>query len=91
MLGHTDKGTLGLVLLDADFDQSARVIDRLVVADRDLQVSDRAADRRSAPPAIPPTPIDADSLKRQALSQAAGELARRLEPVSPIRTEVTLP
>src|SRR5205814_9847365 len=30
LLGHTDKGTLAIVLLDADFDHSARVIDRLV-------------------------------------------------------------
>src|SRR5882672_5567425 len=30
LLGHTDQGTLALVLLDADFDHSARVIDRLV-------------------------------------------------------------
>src|SRR3954467_14238645 len=30
MLGHADKGTLGLMLLDADFDQSACVIERLV-------------------------------------------------------------
>ena len=30
LLGHTEKGTLALVLLDADFENSARVIDRLV-------------------------------------------------------------
>src|SRR5436189_5842987 len=30
LLGHTDRGTLALVLLDADFDHSTRVIDRLV-------------------------------------------------------------
>ena len=30
LLGHTDKGTLALVLLDADFEHSQRVIDRLV-------------------------------------------------------------
>ena len=30
LLGHTEKGTLALVLLDADFDHSTRVIDRLV-------------------------------------------------------------
>jgi hypothetical protein len=30
LLGKTDKGTLSLVLLDTDFDNSARVIDRLV-------------------------------------------------------------
>src|ERR1700750_491630 len=30
LLGHTERGTLALVLLDADFDHSTRVIDRLV-------------------------------------------------------------
>src|SRR3954471_20571736 len=30
LLGHTEKGTLALVLLDADYESSARVIDRLV-------------------------------------------------------------
>src|ERR1041384_3330817 len=30
LLGKTEKGSLALVLLDADFDSSARVIDRVV-------------------------------------------------------------
>ncbi len=30
LLGHTERGTLAIVLLDADFDHSTRVIDRLV-------------------------------------------------------------
>ncbi len=30
LIGHTDKGTLALVLLDADFENYTRVIDRLV-------------------------------------------------------------
>ena len=30
LLGHIEKGTLAVVLLDSDFDHSARVIDRLV-------------------------------------------------------------
>src|ERR1700750_2618010 len=30
LLGHTDRGPLALVLLDADFDHSVRVINRLV-------------------------------------------------------------
>src|SRR5262249_55042023 len=30
LIGHTDRGTLGLVLLDADVELSTRVIDRLV-------------------------------------------------------------
>src|ERR1700752_3262007 len=30
LLGLTDKGTLSLVLLDTDFEHSARVVDRLI-------------------------------------------------------------
>src|SRR5437764_13771345 len=30
LLGHTERGTVSLVLLDADFEHSARVIDRLI-------------------------------------------------------------
>src|SRR3982751_6074084 len=30
LLGHTQKGTLAIVLLDSDFEHSSRVIDRLV-------------------------------------------------------------
>jgi len=30
LLGHTERGTLSLVLLDADYDHSSRVINRLV-------------------------------------------------------------
>src|SRR5947199_6235109 len=30
LIGHTDKGTLALLLLGSDFDTSTRVIDRLV-------------------------------------------------------------
>ena len=30
LMDHTDKGTLSLVLIDADFEHSTRVIDRLV-------------------------------------------------------------
>src|SRR5215210_2577754 len=30
LLGHTDDGTLALVLLDADFEHSTRVVERLV-------------------------------------------------------------
>src|SRR5687768_7683185 len=30
VIGHTDKGTLALMLLDADFEHSSRVIDRVV-------------------------------------------------------------
>src|SRR5207302_1010002 len=30
LLGHTERGTVSVVLLDADFEHSARVIDRLI-------------------------------------------------------------
>src|SRR5881628_2396000 len=30
LLGRTDKGALALVLLDADFDESVRVVERLI-------------------------------------------------------------
>jgi hypothetical protein len=68
MLGYSDKGTLGLVLLDADFDQSARVIERLVTRIQNykfptpLRIAIGAA-------CYPTHAIVADSLKRQALSR----------------------
>ena len=33
LLGHTDRGTVALVLLDADFEHSTRVIDRVISLD----------------------------------------------------------
>jgi GGDEF domain-containing protein len=68
LLGKTDKGTLSLVLLDADFDSSARVIDRLVsrIDSYDfptpLRISVGAA-------CYPTHAVDSDSLKRQAVSR----------------------
>jgi hypothetical protein len=68
LLGHTDKGTLGLVLLDADFDHSTRVIDRLVTRIESykfptvLRIAVGAA-------CYPTHAVDAGSLKRQALSR----------------------
>ena len=56
LLGHTDKGTLALVLLDADFEHSTRVIDRARRADRELRVPDTRCASRSAPRAIRRTP-----------------------------------
>jgi hypothetical protein len=67
LIGHTDKGMLGLVLLDSDFDRSARVIDRLVTRIESykfptpLRIAVGAA-------CYPTHAVDADSLKRQALS-----------------------
>jgi PleD family two-component response regulator len=68
LLGHADKGTIGLVLLDADFDHSTRVIDRLVSRIESykfptpLRIAVGAA-------CYPTHAVDADSLKRQALSR----------------------
>ena len=68
LLGKTDKGMLSLVLLDADFDSSARVIDRLVSRidsydfPNPLRISVGAA-------CYPTHAVDSDSLKRQAVSR----------------------
>ncbi len=66
LLGHTEQGTLALVLLNADFDHSTRVIDRLVARlenykfPTSLRVSLGAA-------CYPTHAVNADSLKRQAM------------------------
>jgi GGDEF domain-containing protein len=68
LIGHTEKVTLSLVLLDADYDSSARVIDRLVqrIDDYDfptpLRISVGAA-------CYPTHAVDSSSLKRQAISR----------------------
>jgi GGDEF domain-containing protein len=68
LMGKTDKGMLSLALLDADFDSSARVIDRLVsrIDSYDfptpLRISVGAA-------CYPTHAVDSDSLKRQAASR----------------------
>jgi GGDEF domain-containing protein len=67
LLGHTDKGTLSLVLLDADFDSSAAVIERLIhrIENYDfptpLRISVGAA-------CYPTHAVDASTLKRQAIA-----------------------
>jgi GGDEF domain-containing protein len=68
LIGKTEKGTLSLVLLDADYESSARVIDRLVqrIDSYDfptpLRISMGAA-------CYPTHAVDSPSLKRQALSR----------------------
>jgi GGDEF domain-containing protein len=68
LIGKTDKGTLSLVLLDADFDSSAHVIERLVSRidhydfPTPLRISVGAA-------CYPTHAVDAESLKRQAISR----------------------
>lgn len=68
LIGRTEKGTLSLVLLDADFDSSTRVIDRLVSRidsyefQTPLRISLGAA-------CYPTHAVDAESLKQQAVSR----------------------
>ena len=78
LLGHTDRGTLALVLLDADFEHSARVIDRLVSR---IENYEFATPLRIAVGAAcyPTHAVDAESLKRQAVAerfQDMGEVRR---------------
>jgi len=68
LLGHSDKGTLALVLLDADFEHSARVIDRLVARIDNYEFP--TALRIAVGAACYPThAVDAESLKRQAMTR----------------------
>jgi hypothetical protein len=67
LLGLTDQGVLSIVLVDADFDHSTRVIDRLVsrIADYEFPTVLRIAVGAAC---YPTDAIDAESLKRQALA-----------------------
>jgi len=68
LLGHTDKGTLAIVLLDADFEHSERVINRVVSRIENYEFP--TVLRIAVGAACYPThAVDADSLKRQALSR----------------------
>jgi len=68
LLGHTEKGTLAIVLLDADFEHSTRVIDRLVSRIENYEFPTLL--RIAVGAACYPThAVDADSLKRQAMSR----------------------
>lgn len=66
LIGHTDEGTLTIVLLGTDFEHSARVIDRLVSCiekhafTTTLRIAVGAA-------CYPTHAVDAGSLKQQAL------------------------
>jgi GGDEF domain-containing protein len=68
LLGHTDRGMLALVLLDADFEHSTRVIDRLVsrIDNYEFPTPLRIAVGAAC---YPTHAVDADSLKRTALSR----------------------
>lgn len=68
LLGHTERGTLALVLLDADFEHSTRVIERLISRIENYEFP--TALRIAVGAACYPThAVDAESLKRQAMSR----------------------
>jgi diguanylate cyclase (GGDEF)-like protein len=68
VLGHTGKGTLALVLLDTDFEHSTRVIERVVsrIENYEFQNALRIAVGAAC---YPTHAVDAESLKRQAISR----------------------
>ena len=67
VLGSTETGLLSLVLLDADYENGAKVIDRLVQRIDDYEFTSPL--RISVGAACYPThAVDAESLKRQALT-----------------------
>ena len=67
LMGHTDKGILSLVLIDADFEHSTRVIDRLVSRIENYEFP--TALRIAVGAACYPThAVDAETLKREALA-----------------------
>ncbi|MBS1817942.1 MAG: hypothetical protein JSU08_08440 [Acidobacteria bacterium] len=68
LLGHSDKGILSLVLLDADFEHSTRVIDRLVsrIDNYEFPTALRIAMGAAC---YPTHAVDAESLKRQAVTR----------------------
>jgi hypothetical protein len=67
LIGHTGKGVLTLVLLDADFEHSSGVIERLVsrIGNYEFPTALRIAVGAAC---YPTHAVDADSLKRQALA-----------------------
>jgi GGDEF domain-containing protein len=68
LIGHTGRGTLGLVLLDADFEHSELVIGRVVARIENYEFP--TALRIAVGAACYPThAVDAESLKRQALAR----------------------
>ena len=68
LLGHTGRGVLAIVLLDADFEHSERVINRLVscIEKHEFPTQTRIAVGAAC---YPTDAVDADSLKRRALSR----------------------
>ena len=81
VLGHTGKGTLALVLLDTDFEHSSRVIDRVVsrIESYEFQNALRIAVGAAC---YPTHAVDAESLKRQAMSRPLVNWRSGLRPSS---------
>jgi hypothetical protein len=83
LLGHTDRGTLSLVLIDTDFEHSTRVIDRVV---------SRLANYKFAQPlrialgaaCYPTHAVDAETLKRQAITRPIVNWRVGTNPAPPI-------
>jgi diguanylate cyclase (GGDEF)-like protein len=67
-IGHTGGGTIALILLDADFERSERVIDRLIsrIENYEFPMPLRIAVGAAC---YPTHAVDADSLTRHALSR----------------------
>jgi GGDEF domain-containing protein len=81
LIGHTEKGTLSLVLIDADFEHSSRAIDRLVSLIEHYEFPN--ALRLAVGAACYPTHgVDAQSLKRQALAHPIVQWRAGLHPSS---------
>ena len=68
VLGHTDRGTLALVLLDADFENSTHVVTRLIARIENYEFPTPI--RIAVGAACYPThAVDAQSLTRQAVAR----------------------
>jgi GGDEF domain-containing protein len=67
LLGHTGQGTLAIVLLDADFEHSQRVINRLVALIENYEFANVLRFALGAA-SYPTHAVDAESLKRHAMS-----------------------
>ena len=68
LIGHTERGTLAIVLLDADFEHSTHVIDRIIARIENYEFPTPL--RIAVGAACYPThAVDAESLTRQALAR----------------------
>jgi hypothetical protein len=77
LIGQTENGTLSLVLIDADFEHSSRVINRLVSRIEHYEFP--TALRLAVGAACYPThAVDAESLKQRALSHPIVQWRARL-------------